>query len=566
MASVTFSPQGTQLDNDEIADLSFNPGDRFSASFELDTSGLDANLQFFEVKVNQDIAEVELTAIRTDFDQTTFPNFNLVETSTNDNFSSAVFERNGSPGAKPDTINVIVEGEATALEGLTNDGQIDLSVTVTQATDANGTDVTELFAPSQQAVDVQSLSQVQAVSGTEKSEPIIGTTQNDLIKGKQGNDLIIDNEGDDNSFGGEGNDLFLNNAGNDTIIGGAGNDFVNIDPDSEGDDLIDLGTGNDFAFGGRGADTFVLNRDSGVIGIADFTPGEDRFALGENLTKDDLNFAQLDIDSLGLLSSRILISDAHTGKLIAVTSSATVEAVSNAEYVSAIDLSTDNLSTTEEENEPVRVELPEAQSGEIFGTPNPDLLVGDDGTNLISSGGDRDFINAGDGDDLVFGEDGIDILNGEAGRDLLNGGAGYDILNGGEGNDTLLGETADTFNILNGDSGNDILVGGSDSDVMSGGKGDDLLFGGAGNDGLVGNEGHDTFVFGSGEGADIISDFEPGQDAIALTSGSSYDSLQIEYNAQGNYTNISEETGELITTLIGVEADQLTESNFTTIQ
>ena len=93
-------------------------------------------------------------------------------------------------------------------------------------------------------------------------------------------------------------------------------------------------------------------------------------------------------------------------------------------------------------------------------------------------------------------------------------------------------------------------------------------------------EGHDTFAFASGEEADIIFDFELGEDAIAklavlkdtathkgiaLTSGSSYDSLQIEYNPQGNYTNISEETGELITTLIGVEADQLTESNFTTI-
>ena len=53
--------------------------------------------------------------------------------------------------------------------------------------------------------------------------------------------------------------------------------------------------------------------------------------------------------------------------------------------------------------------------------------------------------------------------------------------------------------------------------------------------------------------------------AIALKSGSSYDSLNIEYNAQGNYTNVSEETGELIATLIGVEANHLTESNFTTI-
>ena len=565
MASVTFSSQGTQLDDDEIADLQTSEGDRLGFSFSLDTSGLDTELQSLKLQLEQDLTEVSLSDTLTDFIETTFADVPVVEDNSDDDSVSVVIELRGEPGAIPNTTNVLVESEATVFDGLVNDGETDIGVTVLEAIDANGTDVTELFVPSQQAIDLQ-LPQVQEIFGTEKSDPILATTQNDLIRGKQGNDLIIDNEGDDTIIGGEGNDLFLNNAGNDTIIGGAGNDFVNIDPNSEGDDLIDLGTGYDFAFGGRGADTFVLNRDSGVIAIADFTPGEDRFALGENLTKDDLNFTQLDIDSLGLLGSRILISDADTGKLIAVTSSATVEAVSNAEFVSAEDvLSTDNSSTTEQENEPIQVELPEAQSGEIFGTPNPDLLVGDDGTNLISSGGDRDFINAGDGDDLVFGEDGIDILNGEAGRDLLNGGAGYDILNGGEGNDTLLGETADTFNILNGDGGNDILVGGSDSDVMSGGHGDDLLFGGAGNDGLVGNEGHDTFVFGSGEGADIISDFEPGEDAIALTTDSSYNSLDIEYNAQGNYTNISEETGELITTLIGVEADQLTESDFTTI-
>ena len=549
MASVNFSPKGTQLDNDEIADIQVNEGDRFNTSFELDTSGLDANLQSFGVKVNQDLAEVDFTAIRTDFDQTTFPDFNLVETSTNDNFSSAVFERNGSPGAEPDTINIIVEGEATALESLTNDGQIDLGVVVTQATDANGTDVTELFVPSQQGIDLQ-LPQVQEIFGTEKSDLIFGTPQNDIIKGKEGNDSIGDNEGNDESFGGEGNDLFVDGAGNDTVRGGAGNDFfAGVTPGIAGDDFIDLGTGNNFALGGKGADTFVLNRDSGVILIRDFTSGEDRFALGDNLTKHNLNFARLNNNSS--FNGGTLISNADTGESIAFADSATAEAVSNAEFVSVEDVSSAGNSPTAvgESNEPIQVESLPAQSGEIFGTSNPDILVGDDGTNLIIAGNEGndegDVINSGGGNDLVFGEAGNDVLNGEAGNDLLNGGADSDVLNGDGGADTLLGE-----------SGND---------VISGGKGDDLLLGRDGNDALFGDGGHDTFVFASGEGTDIIFDFELEQDAIALTSGSSYDSLQIEYNAQGNYTNISEETGELITTLIGVEADQLTEHNFTSI-
>ena len=258
-----------------------------------------------------------------------------------------------------------------------------------------------------------------------------------------------------------------------------------------------------------------------------------------------------------------LISDTHTGESIAFANSAIVEAVSNAEFVSMEDVFSTHNSQLQQEKAPNPFEqIPPAQSGEIFGTPDPDVLVGDDGTNLILAGGNSDFINAGVGNDLVFGEDGQDILNGEAGRDLLNGDADEDVLNGGEEADTLLGDTGN--DVLNRDGGNDILVGNSNNDVISGGKGDDLLFGGDGNDALFGDEGHDTFVFASTEGADIIFDFELGQDAIALTTGSSYDSLKIEYNAQGNYTNISEETGQPITTLMGVEADQLTESEFTT--
>ena len=402
---------------------------------------------------------------------------------------------------------------------------------------------------------------MQEIFGTESNDPILGTAQNDLIRGNAGNDIIVDNEGNDLSFGDRGNDTLFDGAGNDILRGGAGNDSaVGIDPNGGGDDFIDLGVGNDFAVGGAGADTFVLNRDSGVTLIADFTPGEDRFALGENLNREDLNFAELNNDSL-FNGSSTLIRDAGTGELLAFASSVPAEALSYAEFVGIEDFPKGYSSTTEAEtSEPIQVELPPAQSGEIFGTSNVDVLVGDDGTNAIYAGSDNDFINAGGGDDLVFGEDDLDILNGEAGNDLLNGGADGDGLNGGEGADTLLGETG--FDVLNGDVGNDVLLGGSDDDVISGGENDDLLFGGSGNDALFGDGGKDTFAFALGEGADIIFDFELGQDAIALESGFSYDSLKIEYNAAGNYTTISDESGELVTALIGVEADLLSESDF----
>ena len=545
MASVTFFPQGTQLDNDESADLQVNIGDGLEFSSILDTSGFDTNLQSIKVRLESDSTEFNPSSNITNFFETTFPDVSFIEDNSDEDFTSVVLELKGEPGAIPNTNNVLVESEATVLSGLVNDGETDIGVTVLEAIDANGNDVTDLFEPAKGAIDLQPSPQVQEILGTPESDVIFGTPQNDIIQGKEGNDSIGDNEGNDRSFGGEGNDLFVDGAGNDTVRGGAGNDFfVGVTPGIAGDDLIDLGTGNDFALGGAGADTFVLNRDSGVILIRDFTPGEDRFALGENLTKHDLNFARLNNDSS--FNGGTSISNADTGELIAFVDSATVEALSNAEFISIEDLSADDSPTiVGESNEPIQAESLPTQSGEIFGTPNPDILVGDDGINLIIAGNEGDVINSGGGDDLVFGEAGNDVLNGEAGNDLLNGGADSDVLNGDNNADTLLGE-----------GGND---------VISGGHGNDLLVGGDGNDALFGDEGHNTFVFASGEGVDIVFDFKLGEDAIVLTSDSSYDSLQIEYNAEGNYTNISEETGELITTLIGVEADQLTESSFTTI-
>lgn len=62
MVSITFSPSDSQFDSDPIADIQLN--------------------------------------------RTTFSNFTLVNTSINDNFTFAVFEGNGVPGAVPDRINV----------------------------------------------------------------------------------------------------------------------------------------------------------------------------------------------------------------------------------------------------------------------------------------------------------------------------------------------------------------------------------------------------------------------------------------------------------------------------
>ena len=72
------------------------------------------------------------------------------------------------------------------------------------------------------------------------------------------------------------------------------------------------------------------------------------------------------------------------------------------------------------------------------------------------------------------------------------------------------------FDILRGQRDADVLNGGAGNDVLIGGDGDDTLSGDGGLDTLTGGEGADVFVFRPFEGADVITDFEPGTDLLHL--------------------------------------------------
>ncbi|MEM6544622.1 MAG: hypothetical protein AAF680_06945, partial [Pseudomonadota bacterium] len=67
------------------------------------------------------------------------------------------------------------------------------------------------------------------------------------------------------------------------------------------------------------------------------------------------------------------------------------------------------------------------------------------------------------------------------------------------------------------------LIGSALGESLRGGAGNDWLFGDDGNDTLTGGLGQDTFAFAPRHGNDVITDFDPTQDSIALRDG-----LQIE--------------------------------------
>ena len=108
--------------------------------------------------------------------------------------------------------------------------------------------------------------------------------------------------------------------------------------------------------------------------------------------------------------------------------------------------------------------------------------------------------------DMIWGDNDIDYIEGGGGNDYLNGGDGVDTLEGGSGNDFLRGEEGgDT---LSGDSGDDCLIGERGDDTLDGGGNDDVLIGGIGNDDLDGGAGTNHWYCRSD--ANMDPDYDPG--------------------------------------------------------
>lgn len=121
--------------------------------------------------------------------------------------------------------------------------------------------------------------------------------------------------------------------------------------------------------------------------------------------------------------------------------------------------------------------------------------------------GDTDLVIGDDGRDVIARNRGVDLIDGNGGKDLLFGGKGDDVILGGSGKDKIFGGKDD--DVLNGEDGDDWIFGGKGDDTITGGKGDDLLWG---------KKGNDVFVFAEDSGDDYIRDFRFGDDIIDLSA------------------------------------------------
>lgn len=155
-----------------------------------------------------------------------------------------------------------------------------------------------------------------------------------------------------------------------------------------------------------------------------------------------------------------------------------------------------------------------------------DLVVGNEGVNVLNGLGGNDNLQGGGGNDILHGDSGNDTLAGNAGNDVLNGGDGSDAVeygtatgpvtveiwkntsanDGQGGNDSLI-------NIENvyGGNFNDLLVGNEGVNTIYGRPGDDNILGGGGNDSLYGDAGNDLMagnagndIINGGDGSDTV--------------------------------------------------------------
>ena len=315
----------------------------------------------------------------------------------------------------------------------------------------------------------------------------------------------------------KGNDRLLGEEGNDTLLGQTGNDLLD---GGTGNDSLSGGEGDDSLIGGGARDRFVIAEGDGIDTIADFG-GVGRGGNPPQEVLDEVDTIQFFGE--GLTAENMLLTQQGSDLEI------TFEGVENTQVILQ-DFALEDLENL---------------------TTDTSVTIGNiffDGQQEIQN--DFDIFDAEQIRSTVFRRDTVTFLN-----DLDNTTQGFedsdDAINGQGGNDILLGRSGD--DLLRGGDGDDIL--------LDGGAGNDRLDGGAGDDDLFGGADADQFVLRAGDGADTIFDFEDEIDSFLLADGLEFEQLGIDSSNGDTLISIID-TGELLASLIGVDATNIDSEDF----
>ncbi|MDX6749733.1 calcium-binding protein [Geminicoccaceae bacterium 1502E] len=244
------------------------------------------------------------------------------------------------------------------------------------------------------------------------------------------------------------------------FVGGAGDDvLIGTDRGEKirggaGDDIIEGRGGRDKLWGGEGNDTFVFARGFGRAVIKDI--GE-----GDTLRFDGIDEADLIRTQRG---KHLRIDVADTGERVIVKN---------------------------------------------YFKESPEVTIAWKGGAESAGGHEAGLRKLGPGNDHFRGGDG---------PDAVDGGRGNDVLEGDVSRNAYFETELDRDDILHGGKGDDILIGGAGNDILSGGRGHDVFVYRVQEFHEQRLEGPDRLVSRTADGADLILDFERGEDLIDLQS------------------------------------------------
>lgn len=443
-------------------------------------------------------------------------------------------------------------GDALITYDFTTSGQITLTgIAAGDLTDASF--VVDVAAPPPPPTLPQ-------VIGTSAGERVDGTAVDEELLGLGGNDTLNGRGGEDVHAGGIGDDRYYLDSAGDTVVeeaGGGydrvyhalsftlaehveagntrganamditGNDLANwITGNDEtnvlrggagadrligkgGLDTLNGGSGNDVLNGGAGADVFAFDAGSGVDVIQDFELGSD----------------VIDVTSLGLAYADLTIVDSN-GRAIVIwddPANAGTLGLIVVENTASSDLLLSSFATAFGSEQPAIVGS--EGNDDLVGSQIADELQGLGGNDRLNGAGGADTLIGGTGDDRYDVQDTADLIVelADEGTDRVYTSVDYTLSENIEnitatGVDDLALTGNAGINWMTGNAGANVLSGAAGNDRLVGREGADTLEGGLGNDILEGGADADTFAFNSGDGTDVILDFQDGVDLIDFSS------------------------------------------------
>jgi Ca2+-binding RTX toxin-like protein len=397
---------------------------------------------------------------------------------------------------------------------------------------ANGTGAELLVIPGSNGqaftqVSVDTLKNIENVTGTDGADTITGNEQDNVIDGRGGTDLI------DGGFG------------NDRLIGGTGNNSVSFVSHDGSAPLFEINT---ISLGLNGAiGSFVRSEFSVSGGVVVQTVVEtDTLSGFQNVlgsTRSETINGNENGNVIDARGGNDLI-DGGLGNDTLIGGDG-IDTASYASYDNVV-LRTSGISVT--------LGLNGADGSATDSLPGAGRQQVIFETDILRS---IENVNGSNHDDTIVGNEQDNVLNGRGGNDALDGGLGNDTLIGGGDNDTavyvshdntpLLPGEQDTISLgLNGADGSytrsqlvslrpvqfqvveqDVLkgianvVGSNHSETINGNEQDNALIGRGGDDKLNGGDGDDTYnyigSFGQNFGNDRVFD-SSGNDSIAVTN------------------------------------------------